>query len=150
MNLPVLQEIRVLLKKEIIPNLICHGLFYVQWFEVRDDCSFCSPSLFKVSLHIFFNHSPMDMCYFITVPVSYKTPLYLSSQYHEAFLLYSFKIISWIYLYSKKFVFFWKKKSNTFFHLHISWQLFHWRFVVSLVSMIWGQRWLFILFTITV
>jgi hypothetical protein len=39
-----------------IPNIICHGLFNVQWFEVRGDCSFCWPSLFKVSLHIFLHH----------------------------------------------------------------------------------------------
>lgn len=27
------------------------GLFYVQWFEVRVACSFCSLALFKFSFH---------------------------------------------------------------------------------------------------
>jgi hypothetical protein len=38
-------------------NVICLGLFYVQWFEVRGGCTFCWywwncwPSLFKHSFH---------------------------------------------------------------------------------------------------
>jgi hypothetical protein len=40
-----------------ISNVICRGLFYFQWFVMRDDWSFywywwnCWPSLFKLSLH---------------------------------------------------------------------------------------------------
>jgi hypothetical protein len=47
------------------------------------DCSFCWPSLFKVSLHIFFNHSPMDMCYFI------------KTEFHSTISHWSFVTISW-------------------------------------------------------
>jgi len=40
-----------------ISNVICHGLFYVQWDEVRCGCSFiwflcnCWPSMFSLSFH---------------------------------------------------------------------------------------------------
>jgi hypothetical protein len=36
-------------------NVLCHGLLYIQWFEVRNDCWFCRywwncwPSLLKLS-----------------------------------------------------------------------------------------------------
>jgi hypothetical protein len=54
--------------KTCISNVICHGLIYVQWFEVRDNCSFCWywwncwPSLFKLFL-IIWQHSLIFFCY---------------------------------------------------------------------------------------
>jgi hypothetical protein len=60
--------------KTWISNVKCHGLIYVQWFEVRDDCSFCWywwncwPSLFKLffiiwhHLLIFFCYLPLTFC----------------------------------------------------------------------------------------
>ena len=82
-----------------IPNIICHGLIYVQWFEVRSDCSFCWPSLFKVSLHIFLHHSSMDMCYFI------KTELPSTiSHWHfvgNITMSYNSSILSWYEAYQR-------------------------------------------------
>ena len=82
-----------------IPNIICHGLLYVQWFEVRGDCSFCWPSLFKVSLHIFFNHSPMDMCYFIKT----EFPSTISHWHFvgSTTMSYSSSILSWYEAYQR-------------------------------------------------
>ena len=43
--------------KDLDFQVVCRGLFKVQWFNVRDDCSFCwycwncRPSMFKLSFH---------------------------------------------------------------------------------------------------
>ena len=82
-----------------IPNIICHGLIYVQWFEVRSDCSFCWPSLFKVSLHIFLHHSPMDMCYFINT----KFPSTISHWHFvgNITMCYNSSMLSWYEAYQR-------------------------------------------------
>ena len=44
-----------------ISNIVCHGLFCVQWVKMRGDCSFrwywwnCWPSLSNLSVHNLFN-----------------------------------------------------------------------------------------------
>jgi hypothetical protein len=80
-------------------HMICHGSFYVQWFEVRGDCLFCWhcwPSLLKLSFH---NHSHTNT----VVPQNRKqiaTNIILIPLLHTKFDIYVFitYIVRGVYL----------------------------------------------------
>ena len=89
-----------------ISNIICRGRSYVQWFDVRGNCSFywywwnCWPSLFKLSFHnnirsISKKNTLHDVMKFVT-DLKYLTKLTYSIQWYYCivyFLLVIFVLV---------------------------------------------------------